>query len=75
LIQSPMAALVKSFFHFAHIQYPEIGWTATGLALLSLSLTAVAAALSWKFFESRMIRVGHQYRYQQTVIARADNAI
>ncbi len=37
-----MAAVVKSvLFIFAHIQYPEIGWTATGLALLSLSLTAV----------------------------------
>jgi peptidoglycan/LPS O-acetylase OafA/YrhL len=75
LIQSPMAAVVKSLFHFAHLQSPEIGWTETGVALLSMSLTTVAAALSWKFFESRMIRVGHQYRYQQTVIARAGNAI
>jgi peptidoglycan/LPS O-acetylase OafA/YrhL len=65
LLQGPVAAVVKSFVHFARLQYPEIGWTATGVALLSLSLTAVAATISWKFFESRMIRIGHQYRYQQ----------
>ena len=64
LLQSPMAAIVESPLHFAHIQYPKIGWTATGVSLLSLILTAVAAAISWKFFESRMIRMGHQHRYQ-----------
>jgi len=67
LLQSPMAAVVKSVVHFAHFQYPEIGWTATGVALLSLSLTAVAATISWKFFESRMIRIGHQHRYEHPV--------
>ncbi len=30
LIQSPMAAVVKSFFRFAHIQYPQIGWISDG---------------------------------------------
>jgi len=27
-------------------------------------LTAVAAAISWNFFESRMIRIGHQHKFQ-----------
>jgi peptidoglycan/LPS O-acetylase OafA/YrhL len=67
LLQSPMAAVFKSFVHFAHLQYPEIGWTATGMAMLSLSFTAVAATISWKFFESRMIRMGHPHRYQHAV--------
>jgi peptidoglycan/LPS O-acetylase OafA/YrhL len=64
LLQSPMAAVFKSLVHLTHLQYPEIGWTAAGVNLLSLSLTGVAAAISWKLFESRMIRIGHQHRYE-----------
>ena len=67
LLQSLIAALVKSVVLRTHIQYPEIGWTATGVALVSLALTVMAAAISWKFYESRMIRMGHQHRYQQPV--------
>jgi peptidoglycan/LPS O-acetylase OafA/YrhL len=72
LLQGPVAAVVKSLVHFARFQYPEIGWTATGVALLSLSLTAGAATISWKFFESRMIRMGHQHRYQQASTGEGD---
>ena len=67
LLQSLMGALVKSVVLHTHVQYPEIGWTATGVALVSLALTAVAAAISWKFYESRMIRIGHQYRFEPLV--------
>jgi peptidoglycan/LPS O-acetylase OafA/YrhL len=72
LLQSPVAAVVKAFVLLAHLQYPEISWTATGLALLSLGLTAVAATISWKFLESRMIRMGHQYRYQPAALGRGN---
>jgi peptidoglycan/LPS O-acetylase OafA/YrhL len=72
LLQSPVAAVVKAFVLLAHLQYPEISWTATGLALLSLGLTAVAATISWKFLESRMIRMGHQYRYQPATLGKGN---
>jgi len=64
LIQSPMAAVVDSVCNHAHFQYSRIGWTATGVGLVTLMLTAVAAAISWNFFESRMIRIGHQHKFQ-----------
>lgn len=67
LLQSPMAAIVETPLKFARIQYPKVGWAATGVSLLSLILTFVAAAISWKFYESRMIRVGHQHRYLHPV--------
>jgi peptidoglycan/LPS O-acetylase OafA/YrhL len=55
---------VESAFRFAHVHPEKISWTETGIALLSLTATFVAAAVSWRFFESRMIRLGHQHRYQ-----------
>jgi len=67
LLHSPMIALAESVFHFAHIQYDKIGWTATGVALLALAATVLAATVSWKFFERWMIGLGHHYRYQQPV--------
>lgn len=65
LLQSPMLAIVESAFRFAHISGAKISWTETGIALVSLAATIVAAAVSWKFFESRMLRIGHNHRYQQ----------
>jgi peptidoglycan/LPS O-acetylase OafA/YrhL len=64
LLQSPMMAITESVMHFAHIHYASVSWTATGVALASLAATGVAATLSWKFFESRLIRLGHQHKYQ-----------
>jgi peptidoglycan/LPS O-acetylase OafA/YrhL len=64
LLQSPMMAVVETCFRFAHLQYAKISWTATGVALVSLAATSVAAIISWKLFESRMIRIGHQHQYQ-----------
>jgi hypothetical protein len=32
---------------------------------VALAATVLAAAVSWKFLESRMIRIGHEYRYQK----------
>ena len=65
LIQSPMKAIVESVFRFAHIHYDQTGWAATGVALLSLAATFAAATVSWKLFESRLIRLGHQFRYSK----------
>ncbi|MGC9941962.1 MAG: acyltransferase [Verrucomicrobiota bacterium] len=72
LLQSPAAALVETPIRLAHIQYPKIGWTATGVSLLGVMLTVVAAAISWKFYESRMIRMGHQHRYLQPASTKAE---
>ena len=72
LLQSPMAAIVETPLKYAHIQYPTIGWTATGVSMLGLCLTAVAAALSWKFYESRMIRMGHRHRFLQSAVIQGE---
>jgi len=64
LLQSPVRAVVETLFRHAHISFDPIGWTATGVSLLSLAATTVAAAVSWKFFESRCIRLGHQHRFR-----------
>jgi len=64
LLQSPMQAIVESGFRFAHIQYDSNGWGPTGVALVALAGTFVAAAISWKFYESRLIRLGHQAQYK-----------
>ena len=64
LLHSPALAIVESVFHFAHFDCPRISWAETGLALLSLILAIFAAAVSWRFFESRLIRLGHRRQYQ-----------
>jgi len=64
LLQSPMLAVVESAFRFGHVHPEKISWTETGIAMVSLTATFVVAGLSWRFFESRMIRLGHQHRYQ-----------
>jgi peptidoglycan/LPS O-acetylase OafA/YrhL len=64
LLQSPTQAVVESFFRFTHIQYAPTGWGATGVAALALAATFLAAALSWKYYESRLIRLGHQTPYK-----------
>jgi peptidoglycan/LPS O-acetylase OafA/YrhL len=65
LLHSPMIAIAESVLRFAHVHYDKIGWPATGMAMVALAATVLAAAMSWKFLESRMIRVGHEYRYQK----------
>jgi peptidoglycan/LPS O-acetylase OafA/YrhL len=72
LLQSPMMAVVETAFRVAHISYAKISWTATGVAMISLAATFVAAAVSWRFFESRMIRLGHQHRYVNAVKGGSD---
>jgi peptidoglycan/LPS O-acetylase OafA/YrhL len=65
LLHSPMIAIAESVLRFAHVHYDKIGWPATGTAVVALAATVLAAAASWKFLESRMIRIGHEYRYQK----------
>jgi peptidoglycan/LPS O-acetylase OafA/YrhL len=64
LIQSPMKAVIESLFRLAHFRYAAVSWPAVGVALVSLAATFFAAAVSWKFFESRLIRLGQQHAYQ-----------
>jgi peptidoglycan/LPS O-acetylase OafA/YrhL len=71
LLQGPVFAVIESFFRQNGL--PPIGWTATGVNLLGVAATALAAAISWKFFESRFIRLGHQFRYQRGPEAAARN--
>ena len=63
LIHSPMMAVVESLFRLAHVRYDPVSWTATGVALVSLTATFFAAAISWRFFERRLVQVGHQHPY------------
>jgi peptidoglycan/LPS O-acetylase OafA/YrhL len=65
LLQSPMMAVTESVFRKFNIHPEKISWPETGIALVSLAGTFVAAAVSWRFFESRMIRLGHEHRYQK----------
>jgi peptidoglycan/LPS O-acetylase OafA/YrhL len=63
LIQSPMMAVTESICRKAHIPFENPGWSGTAVAMVSLTGTFIAAAISWKFFESWMIRLGHQSQY------------
>ncbi len=67
LIHSPMMAIVGTLFRSAHFSYASVGWPATGVAMVSMAATFLAAAASWKFFESRLIQRGHQYSYRRPV--------
>jgi peptidoglycan/LPS O-acetylase OafA/YrhL len=64
LLHSPILGIIESLFRFMHIECPRVSWTETGMAMLSMVVTILAAAVSWRFFESRMIALGHHHRYQ-----------
>jgi peptidoglycan/LPS O-acetylase OafA/YrhL len=62
LLQGPAQAVVESVSH--RWSYAPISWTATGVSMVGLGGTALAAAVSWKFYESRCLRLAHQFRYR-----------
>lgn len=65
LLHSPMLGVTESVFRRAHITTSDrINWTHFGMAMVALAATIVVSALSWKYFESRMIRLGHRHPYQ-----------
>lgn len=66
LIQSPVQAVLETVLRRTHISYAAVGWTAAGVAMLSLAATFLLAMLSWKFFESRFIKMGHHHRFQRS---------
>ncbi|MGA3283345.1 MAG: acyltransferase [Verrucomicrobiota bacterium] len=70
LLQDPALALKASVLE--RHGCPAIGWTAMGANLLALAATAVAAAVSWRFFESRLIELGHGYSFQGPPAKTAD---
>ncbi|MGD0251639.1 MAG: acyltransferase [Verrucomicrobiota bacterium] len=63
LLQGPVLA-VKAFV-LERYGCPTIGWTAMGASLLAFAATAVAATVSWRFFESRLIELGHGHSFQR----------
>ncbi len=63
LLQAPVAAVVEA--PFRHGGPPPTGWTSVGVNFLALAVTGLAAALSWRFYESRMLRIGHQFRFRE----------
>ena len=67
LLQGPTLALVQSAVH--RTAHAPTGWTTTGVNLLAMAVTAILAAASWRFFESRLIRLGHKYNYRGTEAA------
>ena len=63
LIQGPTMALRQSVF-VERLGWATTGWAGVGVNLLTLGVTVMAAAISWRWFESRLIRLGHNHRYQ-----------
>jgi len=66
LIQSPVQAVSEALLRRAHFAYAPLSWTAVGVAMVSLAATFLLAMVSWKIFESRFIRMGHQHRFQKS---------
>jgi peptidoglycan/LPS O-acetylase OafA/YrhL len=64
LLHIAMLALAESAFRAMHLQFVKVSWTETMAAMLALGFTFLAATLSWKFFESPLIRRGHQHHYE-----------
>lgn len=62
LIQGPTMAVRQSVLE--RLGCPVFGWEAVGINLLTLGFTVLAAALSWRFFESRLIRLAHNQSYR-----------
>jgi peptidoglycan/LPS O-acetylase OafA/YrhL len=62
LLQGPVLTLKEALLRRTSL--PEVGWTTTGVNVLALAATAVAAAISWRLYESPLIRIGHRNSYQ-----------
>ncbi len=68
LIQGPTMAVRQSIL-IERLGWPESGWGAVGVNLLTLGVTVLAAAVSWRFFESRLLRLAHRHHYQDRELA------
>jgi peptidoglycan/LPS O-acetylase OafA/YrhL len=64
LLHTPMLGFVESLARYAHVTCDKISWTEFAMGMISLAATVVVSALSWRYFESRMIRLGHGYGYE-----------
>jgi len=63
LIQGPVMAVRQSIL-VERLGWATTGWGAVGVNLLTLGVTVLAAAVSWRCFESRLIQLGHHHNYQ-----------
>ena len=62
LLHPPITAVVQEIC-WGHASAAE-GWEETGVNLLAMGATGVVAAVSWRFFESRLIQFGHRRGYE-----------
>jgi peptidoglycan/LPS O-acetylase OafA/YrhL len=65
LIQGPTMAVRQSIL-VERLGWPDTGWGAVGVNLLTLGVTVLVAAISWRWFESRLIRLGHNHSYNDS---------
>jgi peptidoglycan/LPS O-acetylase OafA/YrhL len=61
LLNEPIIAIKEALF--GAVLSAKIGWAATGVNVLALGATGLAAVISWRFFESRLIHLGHKISY------------
>lgn len=69
LIQGPTMAVRKSVLD--RLGCDLMGWEALGVNILTFGVTVLAAVISWRFFESRLIQLVHKhnYRYKRTPVS------
>ncbi|HYG36749.1 MAG TPA: acyltransferase [Clostridia bacterium] len=61
LLQGPMLALKELVVR--RLGFVEVGWSLTAMNVIALAATGLAATISWKFFESHLVRIGHRNSY------------
>lgn len=62
LIQGPTMAVRKSVLDWLGCDL--MGWEAMGVNVLTFGITVLAAVISWRFFESRLIQLVHKHNYR-----------
>lgn len=67
LLQGPVAAVIEA--PFRKHGSPPTGWSSVAVNSLALTVTVIAATVSWRFYESRMLKLSHQHRFKNTTEA------
>jgi len=61
LIHAAVKYYCTNFIVHSPTQYTP--WRSEAAILLSLAITFAIAKLSWRFFESPLLQLGHRYKY------------
>jgi peptidoglycan/LPS O-acetylase OafA/YrhL len=69
LLQGPMLVVKEALVR--RTSWPEVSWTVTGANLVALAATALVAAISWKYFEGPLLRIGHRTAYRHESVSAA----